>query len=118
MNKEEQVIRKGTFAYDCLSPPEFLDLDNSMGAIKEKELLDQDMDYGEAIVEVRGIKHVEDWFIRKTKLDPKIKGTFLTIPGENLVGEAVALFRFLEGFGTTTDIEDIQLGLTHAAYRN
>ena len=76
------------------------------------------MDYGEAIVEVRGIKHVEDWFFRKTELDPKIKGTFLTMPGENLIQEAVVLFEFLEGFGATTDIENIQLGMTHAIFRN
>lgn len=118
IDKNKSVIRKEEFTYDCLSPPEFLDLENSMGALKEKELITQEMDYGEAIVEIRGIKHIEDWFIRKTKLNPKIKGTFLTIPKENLIQEAVALFEFLEGFGTTTDIEDIQLGMTHAVFKN
>lgn len=39
------------------------------------------------------------------------------MPGRNLVQEAVVFFEFLERFGTVIGIEDIQLGLTHEAYK-
>ncbi len=117
IDKEKRVIRKVDFAHDVLSPPEFLDLDNSMGAFKEKLTLEE-LGYGEAIVEVRGIKNVQDWFFRKVGFEPRIKKAFLTIPGENLIQEAVGLFEFLEKFGTPQDIEDIQLGMTYAVFRN
>lgn len=110
-------VRKVAFACDNLSPPWFLDLENSMGALKD-DLTKEESKYGEAIVEVRGIKHVEDWFLKKVKLDPKIKGAFLTVPEQNLVRETQVLFEFLKEFGTISDIEDVKLGMTHAIFKN
>jgi hypothetical protein len=117
MDVDNSRVRKVAFACDNLSPPWFLDLENSMGALKD-DLTKEESKYGEAIVEVRGIKHVEDWFLKKIKLDPKIKGAFLTVPEQNLVRETQVLFEFLKEFGTFSDIEDVKLGMTHAIFKN
>lgn len=117
MDVDNSRVRKVAFACDNLSPPWFLDLENSMGALKD-DLTKEESKYGEAIVEVRGIKHVEDWFLKKVKLDPKIKGAFLTVPEQNLVRETQVLFEFLKEFGTISDIEDVKLGMTHAIFKN
>ena len=63
-------------------------------------------------------KKRQDWFLKKVKLDPKIKGAFLTIPEQNLVRETQMLFEFLKEFGTISDIEDVKLGMTHAIFKN
>lgn len=116
IDADNTLVKKGDFSYDNLSPPWFLDLENSMGALKDDLAIDKS--YGEAIVEIRGIKHVEDWFIKKVHLDSKIKGVFLTKPEQSLIQEAMTLFKFLENFGTSSDIEDIKLGITHSLFKH
>ena len=116
IDADNTAVKKVVFPYDNLSPPWFLDLENSMGALKDDLTIEKR--YGEAIVEVRGIKHVEDWFIKKVNLDSKIKGVFLTRPEQNLTQEALVLFNFLQDFGTISDIEDIKLGITHSLFKH
>lgn len=64
-----------------------------MGAYKD-EMFSEDKKYGEAIIEIRGIRNVEDWFLHKVGLEPETRGTFLTRPEENTVEEALRLFDF------------------------
>lgn len=104
------------FEFDDLSPPLFLNLDNSMGAYKN-EMFSEEKKYGEAIIEIRGIRNVEGWFLHKARLNPEIRGTFLTRAEENTVVEALRLFDFLSEFGSPQSLNDITLGMTHAVYK-
>lgn len=82
---------------DMLSPPWFLESDNSMGFYRN-ETTPMDKGYGEAIVEIRGIREAQPWFLERCGLDPSLTGDFLKEP--DLIKEhAVALFVFLYGFG-------------------
>ena len=100
--------------YDVLSPPCFLELDNSMGNYN-RDLTIEEREYGEAIVEIRAIRDVQDWFLRKLKLTDDKKTKFLAIP-ENVKLESLKLFTFLRGFGMNKkDLEEIfHLGLPKA----
>lgn len=63
--------------------------------------------YGEAIVEVRAIRDVQPWFLKRCGLDISIAGDFLARPSEDLKVEANKLFNFLKNFGTPKDCIDI-----------
>jgi len=65
--------------HDILSPPLFQNGDNSMGRMKE-ELPEKEKQFGEAIIEVRNIRYVQAWFLRRCNLDTKLTGYFLTRP--------------------------------------
>ena len=93
---------------DSISPPWFLEQNNSMGRYRKEEEIDKS--FGEAIIEVRGIKNIGAWCLEKLKLDKKAdNGRFLTdlmsftIHGMNL-------FQFLIGF-TSEVASDVQLGI-------
>lgn len=110
------LIRAEASTADGLSPPWFLDSDSSMGAFRA-EMESKDKEYGEAII--RGIRGVEDWFLRKMGLGEKVrKGRFLTRADESLPVEALALFDFLRNFNTVENCRDIQVGMTHAVYKH
>jgi hypothetical protein len=99
---------------DLLSPPWFLDASNSMGEYK-KGLSEEQMQYGEAIIEVRAIPNVQSWFLKKCGLSDDIKGKFLRTPGPELKTQAIKLFNFLYSFGTPTHTMEIfYLGIPHA----
>jgi hypothetical protein len=96
-----------SFDYDSLSPPWFLNETNSMGKYKKAEMKGQNPSYGEAIIEIRGIKKVDEWFIMDenwfSKYDDKAcepSSTFLTQPEmkDTFVGQAMRLYDFLEEF--------------------
>jgi hypothetical protein len=70
IDPDEVQIKCIQSIYDTLSPPCFLDLDNSMGRFKE-EIPENERKYGEAIIEVRGISDVQPWFLQKCELDNK-----------------------------------------------
>jgi hypothetical protein len=95
------------FGYDELSPPWFLNETNSMGKYKKTEMKGQDPSYGEAIIEIRGVKKVDEWFIMDedwcSKYEDKAlepSSTFLTQPEtkDTFVGQAMRLYDFLEKF--------------------
>lgn len=90
-------LKKENSGVDMLSPPWFLDSDNSMGALKKDEDLDV-KGYGEAVIEVREIKGVRPWFLEKCGLESTPKGHFLRIPSR-IKEHAEAMFIFLYKFG-------------------
>jgi hypothetical protein len=83
-----------------------MDLNNSMGGFKEEMPESKQKKFGEAIVEIRGIRDVQPWFLKRCGLDVSLTGDFLVGPGENLRIEAASLFKFLKNFGTTRDVID------------
>lgn len=87
-----------------------------MGAFKD-DLSEQDKKYGEAIIEVRNIKNVGHWFLKKSKLPSEMEGNFLKNPDGTLIEQSIKLFNFLKEFGTWLDIDDITLGMIHAGFR-
>lgn len=104
-------------AVDALSPPWFLDLENSMGALNQ-EMTEEEKEYGEAIIEVRAIKSVNSWFLKKANLPSDVSGEFLTKATPQLKEQAVKLFKFLKKFGTEKDFADISLGMTFAVLKH
>jgi hypothetical protein len=107
----DNVVRSVDFKYDTLSPPHLLNEDNSMGNFKETV---HDALYGEAVIEVRGIRDVQPWFLRKCDLEESISGRFLTNPDKRLIEQARKLFIFLVNFGTVEDFQDIALAMPFA----
>jgi hypothetical protein len=104
------------YEFDILSPPCFLSLDNSMGGFKYKAI---QKEYGEAVIEVRGISDVQPWFLRKCGLDENLSGHFLQSPGPGLKNQGLKLFDFLTGFGTDADFYQIfALGMPAALKKN
>lgn len=99
-------LRSIPWDYDLLSPPIFLDFENSMGRFKNK-LSQEERSYGEAIIEVRAIKDIQPWYLKKCRLDPELTGEFLTKPNSELKGQALSLFDFLKGFGSPQDVMEI-----------
>ena len=101
-------IKCEPFVYDLFSPPYFLDLENSMGrykhAILEKEK------YGEAIVEIRGIKDVAKRILKKINKERNF-GHFLVYP-QNIKQEALFLFNFLSEF-CEKNIDDFSVGIAY-----
>ena len=89
-----------------------------MGAFKDDLSVKDKERYGEAIVEVRGIRHVEHWFLKKVELNPRIKDSFLTVPDENLTSQARKLFDFLNAFEDPRTINDIRIGMTYAIFKS
>lgn len=99
--------------YDALSPPWFLDKDNSMGAYKH-DIHYEDKKYGEAVVEFRAISRVGPYFLQKVGRATEAKSPFLTIPNAQLKKDAIALFEYLKQFGKPQDFKDFALGMTYA----
>lgn len=101
---------------DGLSPPWFLDKENSMGALKDNEEID--LSFGEAIIEFRCIRNVQHYFLEKLRLSNYNKdvsvGSFLAKPDVSLKEEALKLFEYLNGFGTEQQLADFHLGMTKA----
>jgi hypothetical protein len=113
IDSDNLSVRSVPFDYDQLSPPLFLEFENSMGRFKDEGLIDKS--YGEAIIEVRGIRDVQAWFLRKCGLSLELTGSFLTQPGDNLKRQAIKLFDFLFNFGTEIDRTEIfYLGIPSA----
>ncbi|MBM3468009.1 MAG: hypothetical protein FJX71_01090 [Alphaproteobacteria bacterium] len=110
-------IQSSPSNHDALSPPWFLESDNSMGAYKQ-EMNPQEARYGGAIVEARGIKFVHSWFYKKAKLKGEPNGRFLTKSDSQLKHEALALFGFLREFATPQDLADITLGMSYAILKH
>jgi hypothetical protein len=98
--------------HDVLSPPLFLGAEDSMGRFKE-EILPEDQVFGEAIVEVRSIKSVGEWFLKRAGLNVSdSRGSFLSNP-ERVEREALSLVDFLRSF-TPKDFDDIYMGMLYA----
>lgn len=114
-NEDTDTIHSVQFQHDVLSPPYFLNFDNSMGSFK-MDLTEEESQYGEAIIEVRGIKDVKPWFLKKCNLLQERSGYFMTEPGPKLKTQALCLFDFVRDFGSFQDdtIEIFYLGLPHA----
>lgn|GEM_PF-1240611 len=95
--------------YDVLSPPDFLDSDDSMGAIKDTAFEKyQDARYGEAITEVRNISGFGEWFFNKMGIPAGEKRMFLRVPDDTLIPQALKLFEFLDRFSRMPEYtEDI-----------
>ncbi len=105
-------VASSPFAYDVLSPPFFLDLENSMGRYKH-EISRENEQYGEAIVEIRAIRDVAPRFFKKVRVQgatPKI-GTFLTDPSQ-IENQSLLLFRFLFEF-SNENVRDFSVGLSY-----
>lgn len=115
INVDNGSVHSVPVTYDVISPPYFLNFDNSMGAFKNP-LAEEDKQYGEAIIEIRSIRDVQSWFLKRCKLDPsKTQRKFLTKPGAKLRKHVLAMFDFLNDFGTGQDVIEIfYLGIPYA----
>ncbi|MBY0501265.1 MAG: hypothetical protein K2P93_04615 [Alphaproteobacteria bacterium] len=100
-----------------MSPPWLLSLDNSMGAFKGV-MMPEEYLYGEAIIEVRGIRRVEDWILRRTPTDERRKEHFLEDASERLILEAIVLFDFFNNFVSPEVFDDVNLRMTYTTYRH
>ena len=84
MEKQEALpfdVGRGFFIradhlFDTLSPPWFLDLDDSMGAYQDDSQYNRS--YGEALIELRDIRHVGAQALIKMGVDVDDVGEFLT----------------------------------------
>jgi hypothetical protein len=102
------IVAKEDEVHDSLSPPWLLEPNNSMGRFKKDEEIDKN--YGEAIIEVRGIKNIGGWCLDKLKVDKsRSAGKFLTDPS-SFTAQGMSLFRFLIDFNTEV-ASDVQLGI-------
>ena len=104
----EGKIEKNKWDYDMFSPPWFLDEDDSMG--KHKDEIDSQ--FGEAIIEVRGIRNVQASFLGKSGIQIKQIGDFLVYP-DSMTHHAGSLFKFLQSFGQEENSLDINLGMSY-----
>ncbi|MBA3751507.1 hypothetical protein H0X06_01730 [Candidatus Dependentiae bacterium] len=97
-NANELGIVTKDFLYDILSPVCFLQEDDSMGRIKDMK--EQDFAFGEAIIEVRAISSVNQWFLTLYNLSDMHNkdGFFLKYTYNDISHEASQLFRFLKSF--------------------
>lgn len=117
INTDNGSVQSIPWKFDVLSLPCFLDCENSMGRFKNV-MTAEELDYGEAIVEIRAIDEVQSWFLRKCNLSDRL-GTFLKDPGPIVETEALALFDFLKTFGSPKDYEEIfYLGIPSVLHRN
>lgn len=111
---ETRAFKKVPYKYDALSPPWFVNLDNSMGAFKQN-MLPEEKEFGEAIIEVRAIPHVSAWFLNRCKLSEDVTGSFLKALGPQLTEHTLKLFDFLSTFGSESDnIGIFYLGMPYA----
>jgi hypothetical protein len=78
---------------DALSPPWFLDADNSMGAYQDK--INFDELYGEAIIEMRSIKDISKETLQSMNLPQDESGTFLTGVKRSLEKDVSSLLSIL-----------------------
>jgi hypothetical protein len=101
--------------YDVLSPPLFQDATNSMGFFKEA-MSAEESEYGEPIVEVRAIKDISAKFLENAGLETGRVGFFLTNTNGQFIQETLALFEFLDRFGSK-NIVDFSVGLPYAVLR-
>jgi len=108
------VVTSQASTHDALSPPWFLEMDNSMGALTQ----DIQLQYGEAVVEFRSIKNVQACFLSRANLPIELSKKFLTNPNGNLNKQALSLFRFLKQFGKPEDFKDFSLGMTLAVAKH
>lgn len=67
MSTAETFVARHDHLHDALSPPWFLSLEDSMGKLNG-DIQEEDKKYGEAIIEVRGIKNVGAWFLKRAGL--------------------------------------------------
>ncbi len=108
------TVESASFSYDVLSPPFFLDLENSMGRYNQALMPQDKKKYGEAIIEIRAIKDVAPRFFKKFGLSkdatPKF-GKFLTDPGQ-ISTQSLLLFNFLSEF-SDENIRDFSVGLSY-----
>jgi len=111
---ETLVVSHETLS-DVLSPPWLLGSQDSMGRFKD-EIAAEDKKYGEAIIEVRGIRNVGPWFLKKASLEgTSTSGNFLSNP-DKIILESMHLFGFLTSF-TQGHFSDIYTGVLSALQR-
>ena len=100
--------------YDMLSPPLFLNSQNAMGYFKDVNLEDV-RTYGAALIEVRAIAHVGEKFLQSIKTSHLKTGSFLRNPREDIPGQMLGLFDFLNNFGEK-NFRDFEVGLPELLY--
>ncbi len=108
-SSDGEIIVENDLAYDAFSPPWFLLPSDSMGRLRESIPDEEKGIFGEAIVEVRSIKFVGDWFLRQVGLPPDLSGKFLVNP-DSFTTESLQLFDFLSSF-TIDKLCDINEGI-------
>jgi len=114
MDTNNYSVQSIPYDHDILSPPLFLDFENSMGRFKDP-MTEEEKQCGEAIIEVRAIRDVQSWFLKKCGLEPELTGEFLTKPSPELKVQALCLFDFLKDFGKPSDVIEIYyLGMPYA----
>lgn len=107
-------LEKSSSHHDMLSPPWFLDDNNAMGYLKDDTQIDKR--YGEAIVEIRGIKRVGEWFLKRVS-SAENGGSFLVFP-DKIESQGALLFKFLNNFLIDNNIlKDIHVGLCYSAIK-
>ncbi|MGV8964333.1 MAG: hypothetical protein ACOH2V_13270 [Candidatus Saccharimonadaceae bacterium] len=102
------IVKKVDDMSDPVSPPWFLQPNCSMGRFKNDDEIDKD--FGEAIIEIRGIKCIGNWCLDKLGLDRKeYKNKFLTRP-DQFFTHGLMLFDFLTTFDAEK-IKDVEFGI-------
>lgn len=91
---EDPIVEENS-SQDLLSPPLFLDYKNSMGFLKGEI----DPKFGEAVIEVRDIKGIGNWYLRKLGQSENLSGNFLT-NFERLFQHGQLLFLSLKGLNS------------------
>ncbi len=107
------IVKPTKWSHDLLSPPLLLDKSNSMGRFREKMTQEEKL-FGEAIIEVRGIKSVKPWFLNKIGLAPELSGIFLVNP-KDIEKHSLGFFIYLNNFiSNNYDCSIFETGLSHA----
>lgn len=113
MDVDNKLIIPTEWDHDLLSPPVFLNTNNSMGRFREKRSPEELKEYGEAIVEIRGIKSIQSWCLKKCGLEPELSGKFLVTP-DSVEEHSLKFFNYLNDFGSLIwEYEIFTLGFSH-----
>ncbi len=107
--KDELGILAKDFLYDMLSPGCFMHGDDSMGRIKD--MAEQDIAFGEAIIEIRAISSVNQWFLDLHNLFDTYNKIdfFLTYSYNDISNQAVQLWKFLKNFNTKDPLIQLRI---------
>jgi hypothetical protein len=117
LDVSSKSFKQNKAQYDTLSPPWLLPPTNAMGRYTQFKL--QDLQYGEALIEVRSISEVHPWFLARAGLSVDLTGDFLKYPSDDTVNQAVGLFDFLSTFRSEENkLEIFYLGLPYAVLKN
>ncbi len=110
-------IQGSYWEHDALSPPLFLSAENAMGRYREPLLEEDRKRYGEAIIEIRGIRNVGVWFLKKCNLQAEEIGFKFLVDPKKFISHSLSLFNYLAEFDINKyEREIFYLGIPSALY--